>query len=75
MKTLLSEFAHCNALFDRKKGKQNTVVRDYVLPDYTHIKRGFVRPEEETSGKPQGNEQVSGLNNFSLVAQWSIWYC
>ena len=33
-------------------------MRDYVLPDYTHIKRGYVRPEEETTGRAQGNEQV-----------------
>ena len=33
-------------------------MRDYVLPDYTHIKRGFIRPMEETTGKAKGNEQV-----------------
>ena len=27
----------------RLKGAKNTVVRDYVLPDYTHIKRGYVK--------------------------------
>jgi len=27
----------------RFKGAKNTVVRDYVLPDYTHIKRGYVK--------------------------------
>ena len=43
----------------RKKGVENTVMRDYVLPDYTHIKRGFIRPLEETTGKAKGNEQVS----------------
>ena len=42
----------------RKKGKENTVVRDYVLPDYTHIKRGYVRTLEETTGKAKDNEQV-----------------
>ena len=29
---------HC-----RLRGAKNTVVRDYVLPDYTHIKRGYVK--------------------------------
>ena len=33
-------------------------MRDYVLPDYTHIKRGFIRPLEETTGKAKGSEQV-----------------
>lgn len=46
-------------LFYRKKGLENTVMRDYILPDYTHIKRGYVRPQEETTGRAQGNEQVS----------------
>jgi actin-related protein 6 len=34
---------------------------DYVLPDYTHIKRGFVRPLEETTGKAKDGEQVTNL--------------
>lgn len=25
------------------KGPENKVVRDYVLPDYTHIKKGYVK--------------------------------
>ncbi|KAK3578879.1 hypothetical protein CHS0354_010239 [Potamilus streckersoni] len=47
----------------RKKGSENTVMRDYVLPDYTHITRGYVRPIEETTGKAQGNEQIIRMNN------------
>ncbi|XP_045195370.2 actin-related protein 6-like [Mercenaria mercenaria] len=47
----------------RKKGAENTVMRDYVLPDYTHIKRGYVRPQEETTGRAQGNEQIIRMNN------------
>jgi len=27
----------------KKKGKENTVLREYVLPDYTQIKRGYVK--------------------------------
>jgi len=45
-------------LYFRKKGKDNSVARDYILPDYTHIKRGYVRPAEETTGKAKGDEQV-----------------
>ena len=33
-------------------------MRDCVLPDYTHIKRVFIRPLEETTGKAKGSEQV-----------------
>ena len=44
--------------FSRKRGPDNTVVREYVLPDYTHIKRGHVRSPGESSGKSKGSEQV-----------------
>ena len=27
----------------RKKKKENTIAQDYVLPDYTDVKRGFIR--------------------------------
>ncbi|XP_075727815.1 actin-related protein 6 isoform X2 [Rhipicephalus microplus] len=47
----------------RKHGPENTVARDYVLPDYTVIKRGYIRPLEETTGKPKDNEQLLRLNN------------
>ncbi|KAH7939283.1 actin-related protein 6 [Rhipicephalus sanguineus] len=47
----------------RKHGSENTVARDYVLPDYTVIKRGYIRPLEETTGKPKDNEQLLRLNN------------
>lgn len=42
----------------QKKYPENTIVRDYVLPDYSNIKRGFIRPIEKTGTKPVENEQV-----------------
>lgn len=30
----------------RKKGAGNTIARDYVLPDYTAIRRGYLREPE-----------------------------
>ena len=30
----------------QKKGKANTISRNYVLPDYTHIKRGYLKVSE-----------------------------
>lgn len=48
----------CSSICCRKRGKENTIARDYVLPDYTHIKRGFVRPMEETTGRAKDGEQV-----------------
>ena len=45
-------------IYSRKRGAGNTVARDYVLPDYTHIKRGHVKSAAESSGKPKTDEQV-----------------
>lgn len=47
----------------KKKGKENAITRDYVLPDYTHIKRGYVRPPEETTGVAKDAEQIIRMNN------------
>ncbi|XP_062573518.1 actin-related protein 6-like [Saccostrea cucullata] len=47
----------------KKRGKENTIARDYVLPDYTHIKRGYVRPQEETTGRAKDGEQIIRMNN------------
>lgn len=50
--------------FARLKGARNTVLRDYVLPDYTHIKRGYVKSATEMLlGPKKENEQVLRMNN------------
>jgi len=47
-------------------------MRDYVLPDYTHIKRGYVRPQAETTGRAKGNEQVTLIgSSAATVCIWS----
>ncbi|XP_054712753.1 actin-related protein 6-like [Uloborus diversus] len=46
----------------RLKNESNTIIRDYVLPDYTVIKRGYVRPPEETNGRAKDNEQLIRMN-------------
>lgn len=28
----------------KKRWPENTIIRDYILPDYTSIRRGYVRP-------------------------------
>jgi len=43
----------------RKKFPANNIVREYVLPDYSTIKRGFIRPVEATGSKAGEGEQVS----------------
>ena len=47
----------------RKRGRENTIARDYVLPDFTSIRRGFMKSEEESSGKPEEGEQLIRMNN------------
>jgi len=42
----------------RLKNKENTIVRDYVLPDYANIRKGYVKTLEESTGKPTSSEQV-----------------
>jgi len=56
----------------RKKGANNTIVRDYVLPDYTHIKRGHVRMPGEASS---GTEQVANSLRFHIVNSVYILFC
>ncbi|XP_043981832.1 actin-related protein 6 [Gambusia affinis] len=47
------------------KGEENTVMRDYVLPDFSAIKKGFCKPQEEMvfSGKYKTGEQTLRLAN------------
>lgn len=61
-------------LSNRKRGKENTIARDYVLPDYTHIKRGYVRPLEETTGKAKDGEQVGGRGQIIFYSKRKLFY-
>ncbi|KAL6480519.1 hypothetical protein MHYP_G00115520 [Metynnis hypsauchen] len=47
------------------KGEENLVMRDYVLPDFSSIKKGFCKPREEMNftGKYKTGEQILRLNN------------
>ncbi|KAG9490571.1 hypothetical protein GDO78_006089 [Eleutherodactylus coqui] len=47
------------------KGEDNSLMVDYVLPDFSTIKKGFVKPREEMefSGKPTAGEQILRLTN------------
>lgn len=49
----------------QQKGEENTVMRDYVLPDFSSIKKGFCKPREEMvwSGKYKTGEQILRLAN------------
>lgn len=51
----------------KKKGKDNTIVRDYVLPDYTHIKRGHVRSPDDSSSTNDGAQMIRmNIERFSV---------
>lgn len=52
----------------KEKETQSTYQRDYVLPDFTSIKRGYLRSKEESTGRPSDGEQLIRLNNerFSI---------
>ncbi|XP_071850588.1 actin-related protein 6-like [Apostichopus japonicus] len=42
------------------KGPENTIVRDYVLPDFQQIRRGYMKGQDSTASS---TEQVIRLNN------------
>ncbi|XP_039663755.1 actin-related protein 6 [Perca fluviatilis] len=52
-------------MLQRKKGEVNSVMIDYVLPDFSSIKKGFCKPREEMvlSGKYKTGEQILRLAN------------
>ncbi len=43
---------------NRRKNKENTIIRDYVLPDYANIRKGYAKPQFESTGKSVNSEQV-----------------
>jgi actin-related protein 6 len=47
----------------RLKTRENTNIRDYVLPDYANIRKGYAKSQEDSTGIPQNNEQIIRLNN------------
>ena len=50
-----------NQLNLRLKSNENTIARDYVLPDYANIRKGFAKSLEESTGKAINSEQVFQL--------------
>nr|CAB3219971.1 actin-related protein 6-like [Phallusia mammillata] len=55
----------------KKKGKENTVLRDYVLPDYTQIKRGYIKPVEE-SKKPNPKSKTQEQTIRLTVERFTV---
>ncbi|XP_065676699.1 actin-related protein 6-like [Hydra vulgaris] len=50
-------------IITKKKKKENTIAQDYVLPDYTDVKRGFIRSQEDMWTKYTGTSQLLRMNN------------
>ena len=44
--------------FKRKQDKHNSLVKDYVLPDYNNIRCGYVKSQADLDGKSNIEEQV-----------------
>nr|KAG5711220.1 hypothetical protein BaRGS_004864 [Batillaria attramentaria] len=55
----------------RRKGAENTIMREYVLPDFSHIKRGYVRQKDDPTDKTEGYEQVPVLWGGTANHKWS----
>lgn len=52
----------------REKGEANTIALDYVLPDFTAVKTGYIRPKGKTEKTGVADEQILRLANerFSI---------
>ena len=48
------------------KGRENTIVRDYVLPDYANIRKGYAKSQEESTGQSSESEQVTATNEVAF---------
>lgn len=58
----------------KKKKTLNTIARDYILPDYTNVKRGFIRPLDEMWKKYTGTEQVLRVNNERFTVPETLFH-
>lgn len=45
------------------KKKNNPYIRDYVLPDYNVLKRGYVRNPNDPDAVPIADQQIIRMNN------------
>ncbi|TRY75044.1 hypothetical protein TCAL_07010 [Tigriopus californicus] len=48
---------------DLTKAESRTESRDYVLPDFTNLRRGFMKSPEASNGRPEDSEQIIRMNN------------
>ncbi|XP_027131625.1 actin-related protein 6 isoform X3 [Larimichthys crocea] len=64
LKEIIS-YRQLHVMDETMKGEENSVMRDYVLPDFSSIKKGFCKPREDMvfSGKYKTGEQILRLVN------------
>uniref|UniRef100_A0A3P9H9M9 Actin related protein 6 n=1 Tax=Oryzias latipes TaxID=8090 RepID=A0A3P9H9M9_ORYLA len=58
------------------RGEDNDLMRDYVLPDFSAIKKGFCKPREEMvfSGKYKTGEQILRLVNERFAVPETLFH-
>lgn len=56
------------------KTKKNPLIRDYVLPDYTVLKRGYVRDPNDGSIQQSVDQQVIRMNNERFQVPEILFY-
>ncbi|CAL8291888.1 unnamed protein product [Boreogadus saida] len=58
------------------KGEANTVMRDYVLPDFSSIRKGFCKAPEDmlSSGKYKTGEQILRLTNERFAVPETLFH-
>lgn len=59
----VSEHFYKDMEIAKKRPPENKIIREYVLPDFTTIKRGYVRELGTTNGKQSDDQQILRLTN------------
>eukprot|EP00095_Tigriopus_kingsejongensis_P000859 snap_masked-scaffold1668_size31705-processed-gene-0.0 protein:Tk00859 transcript:snap_masked-scaffold1668_size31705-processed-gene-0.0-mRNA-1 annotation:"actin-related protein 6" len=51
------------SLAEQRYSVQNTIARDYILPDFTALRRGIMKSSEKSTGRSEEGEQIVRMNN------------
>lgn len=57
-----------------RKRKNNCIARDYVLPDYTQIKRGYLRDSNDPKNQAVTDQQTIRMNNERIQIPELLFY-
>lgn len=53
-------------IISQKKGKENTIAQNYVLPDYTTVRRGYALPTDQSGQTDNVNKQFGVMSYHFL---------